>query len=194
MFKQYLSATQDIGKVSLTIGFYISIILAILSFIGIVAVFFFYQFGWKKTEANVTSISCGEKEITTDYDKTVTTTTIHPSTYSFSWDVDGVPMSNTLTKDTTQCTECQEGSSTCVPSTVDILYNPNTFSLSFPKNTSEVAFKTNTRIVFIIILFILIVFFSIGAVVNFFSIKSKAMTTLAGVSTEASVVKSIFNL
>jgi hypothetical protein len=180
--KEFISGTQSLGKAQMTVGFYIFTILAVVSFIGIIAVTFMYKFGWKKAVANVNSISCSTGHTTQTVDNQTTTKTTHPSTYSVSWTANGVTKNSDLTSNTINCTECT-GPGGCSPSTVDIIYNP--------KNPSDVSLKSNTKMILILVLFTVMVFFIIGAVIDRVFRNNKTMQTLTGFETGASLINRI---
>ena len=180
--KEFLSGTKIIGKAQMSISFYISIILAIISFIGIIAVIFKYRFHWKKAMADVDNIKCSTGHITQTVNNQTTTKTTHPSTYNVSWTVNGITQNSQLTKNTMTCTECQS-SSGCSPSKLDIIYNP--------KNTSDISLGVNTKTIIIMVLFVLMVIFIISAVINRVFRNNQTMQTLTGLGTEASLIKRI---
>lgn len=180
--REFLSGTQSLGKAQMTIGFYISVILSVVSFIGILLVFFMFRSGWKKATADVTKIECSTSQETETINNKKVTKTTHPSTYSISWDVNGTKKTGKITKNTTVCTQC-EGPSGCSPSKVSIIYDPN--------NDSNISLGVNTKMIIILILFVLMLIFIISAVIDRVFRNNKAMQTLSGLGTEASLIKRI---
>ena len=178
--KNYLSATQSLGKAQMMIGFYISIILAIILFIAIIVIYMNKK-NWVKTTANVTSISCDINQNLEQNNNTTNTTNNIISKYSIEWELNNKKYNNNLSKMTKQCVQCTN--SLDCNQTIDIIYNP--------KEPSNVSFVSNKKIL-IFILTIIIIICIISAIINYFGRNNKIMQTASGVNTELSIFKKLF--